>query len=112
MKTPLDPRSTQRKRARKVLFKTGRPYICAEIVKDTGSCGQSPIDGLPPDAPKHLELGPQTLNSGLQANHINKNIMDNDPANLEWLCAKCHKNKDKKTSKGVSIIDDEMGYGL
>lgn len=47
----------------------------------------------------------------LQANHINKNIYDNDPSNLEWLCASCHKERDQQTEKGVSVIDNEFGYG-
>lgn len=108
MKTPKDPRSTQRKRARKVLFRTGRPFICADE-----NCGRSPKDGLPKDAPKHLELGPidPTMRE-LQANHINKNIMDNDPVNLEWLCPLHHKRKDMQTEKGVSLVEDEMGYGF
>lgn len=48
----------------------------------------------------------------LQANHINKNIMDNDPVNLEWLCASCHKEIDQTTAKGVSVKEDEFGYGF
>jgi len=48
----------------------------------------------------------------LQVNHINKDVLDNDPVNLEWLCAGCHKNKDKQTEKGESIVGDEYGYGL
>lgn len=108
-KVPKDPRSTQRKRARKVLFRTGRPYRCEEE-----GCGRSPITGLPADAPRHLELAPvadRTLKE-LQANHINKNIMDNDPVNLEWMCPLHHKRKDLKTVKGVSMIEDEQGYGI
>ena len=46
----------------------------------------------------------------LQVQHINKNIMDNDPANLEWLCASCHKEVDQQTAKGVSTINDKFGY--
>lgn len=48
----------------------------------------------------------------LQANHKNKILSDIDPANLEWLCASCHKNVDQKTEKGVSLYGDEWGYGL
>lgn len=48
----------------------------------------------------------------LQANHKNKVLSDIDPANLEWLCASCHKEKDSKTEVGVSIKGDEFGYGL
>jgi hypothetical protein len=103
---PLDPRSTQRKRARKILFRSGQPYICK-------GCQSSPVE-LPTDAPNHLELAsPERRTvSGLQANHINKDILDNDLANLEWLCPSCHKLKDKQTSKGVSLKEDEFGYDL
>lgn len=49
----------------------------------------------------------------LQVNHINKNVLDNDPVNLEWMCPSCHKYKDSATEKGVSIKgDDEHGYGI
>jgi ribosomal protein L37AE/L43A len=104
--TPKDPRSTQRKRARKVLFNSGQPYVCAD-------CGCSPKD-LPADAPQNLELAPvgmQTVGS-LQADHENKNIMDNDTANLKWRCPSCHKLSDSRTGKGESTKGDEFGYGL
>lgn len=102
--TPKDPRSTQRKRARKVLFKSSRDYICED-------CGCSPV-GLPIDAPKHLKLAPKEKRtvSSLQADHKSKNIMDNDPANLAWKCPRCHKLSDSKTKKGV--ISENFGYGL
>lgn len=103
-KKALDPRSTQRKRARKVLFRLGLPYMCTD-------CGKSP-KSLPADAPRNLSLAPVGMRtvSGLQCNHINKVILDNDPANLEWLCNSCHKLKDSRTAKGVSVIKDEFGY--
>lgn len=47
----------------------------------------------------------------LQVNHINKILRDCDPANLEYLCASCHKERDQQTDKGVSVIEDEHGYG-
>jgi len=105
--TPKDPRSTQRKRARRLLFRLGLPYVCNE-------CGKSPIH-LPDDAPKHLQLAPMSMRtvSQLQANHINKNIHDNDPSNLEWLCPSDHRLKDNLTPKGVSVKGyDDMGYDL
>src|SRR5580765_5225954 len=95
-KTPKDPRSTGRTRGRAVLEKTGRPYWC-----DT--CKRSPTD---PKAPGGHYPGM----SQLQVQHINKNVLDNDPANLKWLCASCHKFEDSKTARGVSPIDDEFGY--
>lgn len=121
MKTPKDPRSTQRKRARKVLFKSGRPYVCEGYIKYDFEneistkviCGKSP-KSLPPDAPKDLELAPVELRTvtGLQADHENKNIMDNDLANLSWKCPSCHKISDSQTGKLVSTKGDEFNYGL
>jgi hypothetical protein len=46
----------------------------------------------------------------LDANHRNKNVLDNDPVNVEWLCRSCHKNYDSQTGKGVSVRGDEHGY--
>jgi hypothetical protein len=68
---------------------------------------------LPSDAPDELTLSsnPDKV-SQLQVNHINKDIMDNDPVNLEWLCPSCHKLKDKQTARGVSLKGDEWGYGI
>lgn len=109
--TPKDPRSTQRKRARRVLERTGRPYFCGSTSGNSPDevgphgCGRSPTLS---DAPGGCYPGIGTL----QANHINKNIMDNDPVNLEWLCASCHKEIDQTTEKGESVLDDEFGYGL
>lgn len=105
---PKDIRSTQRKRARKVLERTGRPYICGYRSDGTVAdyaCGRSPSV---PDAPGGCYPGIRTL----QANHINKNLMDIDPVNLEWLCPSCHKEIDSTTEKGVSTIDDEFGYNI
>lgn len=109
-KEPVDPRSTRRKQARKVLFKSGCAYICGEPHLEHG-CGKSPSH-LPKDAPQDLELAPKEMRtvSGLQANHRSKNIDDNDIANLEWLCPSCHKIVDSQTEKGVSAVADTTGY--
>lgn len=107
-KEPKDLRSTGRKRARKVLFETERPYCCR-------ICGVTTINP-PPDAPANFEeFWPEARRElestySLQAQHINKQLMDVDPVNLEWLCASCHKLEDSQTSKGVSLIEDEHGY--
>jgi len=95
-----------RRRGRAVLFRLGIDYICND-------CGKSP-PLLPSDAPKHLRLAPLQERSvkQLQVNHINKDIHDNDPVNLEWLCPSCHKFKDQQTAKGVSIKGDEWGWDL
>ena len=94
---PKDPRSTYRKRLRRVLEGTDRPYWCEK-------CGRSPTD---PEAP-----GGMFPNVHLEANHKNKVLEDLDPANAEWLCTSCHKEEDMKTGKGVSRFGDEYGYGL
>lgn len=103
-----DPRSTGRKRGRATLEREGFPYWCGSTrdggVSDDG-CGRSPTD---PDAPGGFYPGMAQL----QVNHINKNVMDNDPVNLEWLCPSCHKEKDSKTDVGVSLKEDEHGYAL
>lgn len=116
---PVDPRSTQRKRARKLMFAERVPYICGapSFRSDGNFCGRSPIrEKLPPDCPQDIDLAPewkQFASVTLQCNHINKNIMDNDAVNREWLCPSCHKLEDSKTEKGVSQIkDDPYGYEL
>lgn len=113
---PLDPRSTQRKRARKILFREEIPYICGAPHYREGAyfCKHSPTK-LPENAPQTLELAPVGMRIdglALQANHISKDIMDNDLVNLEWLCASCHKLEDSKTGKGVSQKSDPHGYEL
>lgn len=117
---PDDPRSTGRKRGRKVLETIGRPYWCGStddggiidrvvLRKDGGTvkvgCGRSPTVE---DAPGGYYPGMAQL----EVNHINKDILDNDPVNLEWLCKSCHKNQDNQTEKGVSVKGDEYGYGF
>lgn len=103
-----DPRSTGRKRGRRVLEREGLPYWCGATrdggVRD-GYCGRSPVD---PDAPGGHYPGM----SQLQVNHLNKNVMDNDPVNLVWACPSCHKKQDSRTEKGVSTKGDEHGYAV
>lgn len=110
-RTPVDARSTGRKRGRLTLIKTARPFYCEE-------CGFGPHN-FPETYPEKYRdndlLAPVEKRSHvikLECNHINKNILDCDPANLEWLCVSCHKKKDMQTEKGVSVIDDEFGYGI
>lgn len=115
---PVDPRSTQRKRARKKLFAEMVPYICGSphFRSDSTFCRRSPTrSGLPKDAPKELELAPREMQDKdltLQANHISKDIMDNDLINLEWLCPSCHKKEDLKTQTGTITALDDYGYSL
>lgn len=94
-----DARSTGRKRGRAVLIRLcesgDRTYSCEEC-------------GLVPDK-SYTE---SSRSGGLDCNHKNKNWLDNDPANLEWLCRTCHYRKDRMTEKGVSSLEDEFGYGI
>lgn len=103
---PKDIRSTGRKRARAVLLKLveeGEREFKCECTENhswhQGVCGWEPDRTRP--------LG---RDNNLDANHINKNLLDVDPANLEWLCRRCHRAKDRETEKGVSRIEDEFGY--
>lgn len=85
---PKDPRSTYRRRARAVLLKLveqgERKFECEH-------CGWTPDPNLP-----------ISRSNNLDANHKSKIIADCDPANLEWLCRKCHYEEDRATKKGVS----------
>lgn len=114
-KEPKDPRSTGRKRGRQVLQEIGRPYWCRStqeggVKVDTirgqlAGCGRSPSDH---NAPGGMYPGMAPL----QVQHINKNVLDNDPVNLEWACGSCHKLLDSQTSVGESLKGkDEYGYG-
>lgn len=116
---PLDPSSTGRRRGRKVLEQEGLPYWCRstreggvnreQVRTPQGrtvwvGCGRSPTE---PNAPGGMHPAMETL----QVNHKNKDILDNDPVNLEWICSSCHKYVDMQTEPGVSIKGDEYGYG-
>jgi hypothetical protein len=99
-----DARSTGRKRGRAILVqltKAGeRNWKCAEC-------------GLVPKRSFEESIQNPDRREGLDCNHKNKNILDNDPANLEWLCRICHYEKDRATTKGVSTVgEDEYGYGI
>lgn len=97
-KKPKDPRSTQRKRARAVLVKVGRPLVCAD-------CSKPEKTKTDPDYNGRIHA--------LEVNHKDKNIMNNDPINLEYLCSHpCHKKKDSQTAKGVAVEEVDHGYGF
>lgn len=91
-KRPEDARSTGRKRGRKALEESGRPYKC--------ECGEKHDWHLGVDQCNYTPQK-QSRSDTLDVNHRNKNILDNNPANLEWLCRRCHKAIDSRTEKGV-----------
>lgn len=67
----------------------------------------------PPDAPRNFqELWPEEGRelTQLQVDHENKDWTDNDPANLEWRCASCHRIHDNLTEKGVSASSERQAY--
>lgn len=39
---------------------------------------------------------------------MNKQLLDNDPANLEWLCSSCHIRKDRKTEIGETTVENQF----
>lgn len=101
---PKDPRSTGRKRGRAVLQRSSRPYEC-----ECKNPSHSWHDGKCRHTPEK-----QSRSDTLDVNHKNKNILDNDPANLEWLCRRCHKAEDSQTAKGVMSekAEDNLYGGL
>lgn len=105
----LDARSQGRKRARKKLEEVGRAFRCSCKGCSSTKCGVS-INGT--NSCNWVPQPPINRSNNLDVNHINKNILDDDPANLEYLCRPCHKAADSVTEKGVSKIEDEFGYGL
>lgn len=109
MKEPVDPRSTWRKRLRKVLLQEGRDYVCVECRRTNKHDGEL-VDGLAVAVPEDARYFPGI--GSLQANHRNKCLEDIDPVNGEWLCASCHKVLDTLTAPGVSGMGSEYGYGF
>jgi len=108
-KVAKDPRSTQRKRARRILEQRGVPVVCGMRASGTfgeDGCGRTPD----PNWAHEAYGGVYTGMAPLQVDHISKNIMDNDGVNLQYLCASCHRDKDNKTAKGVSRVENEYGY--
>lgn len=114
-----DLRSTGRKWARKTylthLAEEQGTYACEK-------CGRGP-DRLPytigqppygdPTWPTRIRLPVETSrvpNLALQVDHKNKDLSDVDLANLQLLCASCHKIEDSKTEKRQSKEPDTFGY--
>lgn len=98
----LDWRSTGRRKARRVLYRSYTVYKC-----NYPGCGLTSTEP-PSDAPKHFEeIWPsenRVLDYPLQANHKTKDLTQNDESVLEWLCAPHHKLIDSQSAKGVSTM--------
>lgn len=94
----IDWRSTGRRIARRTMYKAMVEYKCC----DCGRTSKEP----PKDAPKWFEdiwpVENRTLDAQLQADHVTKDLQNNELENLEWRCPSCHKLSDKQTEKGVS----------
>lgn len=101
MREPKDPRSTGRKRGRRVLEKTDRDYRC----ECPGGCGSKKCSATPESICGYTPMV-QGRADTLDVNHKNKNVLDNDPANLEWLCRPCHRAKDRRTAKGEEHAEE------
>lgn len=102
LKEPKDPRSTYRRRARKILLK---------LVEEGERVYQCTTCGYVPSIPWNISSRSGDI---LDANHRNKTLSDLDPANLEWLCRPCHLKADRSTAKGISPVgtmEELMGYG-
>jgi len=73
-------------------------------------------DKPPPDAPENFDdLWPEenrVLPYSLQVNHKNKDFTDNDPSNLQWLCALCHKVIDGMTEAGEVDYSEYGSSGI
>lgn len=109
-----DWRSTGRKRGRRILYETRREFKCIGVPELGVECGKTVVEP-PPDAPSWFEdIWPEemrVLTSTLQVDHLSKDYTDNDPANLEWACASCHRLSDNLTEPGVSKErTDYSGY--
>lgn len=106
---PKDLRSTGRKRGRAakvaVLIRDGLPYVCEK-------CGKGPSKLPLTVDPLCLVGGEEGEEFPLEVNHINKDLNDCEEANLQLLCKADHRALDSLSLKGVSLVEDEYGYGL
>jgi len=109
MQTPLDPRSTGRKWARKAklefLAETHGTYACEQ-------CGRGPVElpnfpQLTPAQRDNIKLPEPDLRDShvvLQVDHADKNVLNPDLDNLTLLCVSCHKNSDLTSAVGVAKV--------
>lgn len=103
-----DWRSTGRRKARKVLFESYRPFVCVGYILNGTQyhCGKTTIEP-PKDAPSWFdEIWPEEnrVLSQLQADHESKDVTSNDEEFLNWRCPSCHKKQDQQTEKGQATV--------
>jgi len=60
------------------------------------------FDDLWPEANREL--------TQLQADHVSKDLTQNDADDLCWRCPSCHKLADNATAKGIAQVADPNGY--
>jgi len=105
----IDWRSTGRRKARRALFNAFEPFKCVGYTKKgiKHECGKTSREP-PKDAPVWFEeIWPRenrVLDYSLQADHLTKDLTENDVAHLGWRCASCHRSSDAQTEIGESTI--------
>ncbi len=99
-----DWRSTGRRKARKELFNNYVSFECC----DCGVTSKSPPKDAPPWFDEIWPLERRELDYSLQADHMTKDLTQNDVSVLRWRCQPCHKRSDSQTEIGETTI--ETGY--
>lgn len=105
----IDWRSTGRRKARRALFNAYEPFSCVGYNKDGVHhlCGKTSKEP-PKDAPVWFDeiwpLENRVLDYSLQADHLTKDLTENDVAFLGWRCASCHRLSDAQTLKGETTV--------
>ncbi len=109
-----DWRSTGRRKARSVLYKSFTEYKCVGYIDRAGKlipCGKTSKEP-PKDAPTWFEeIWPEenrVLDSQLQADHETKDMTQNSEEYVSWRCPSCHKKQDQKTEKGEATVIEKF----